>query len=155
MTVPEFLILFTLIVVIFYWIDTIRVKELAVIHGQNACKDAGVTFLDLTVEIRKVRLKRNPRGSVVFYREYQFEFSSDGIRRYDGEIIMLGKQLLNLQLSAYPSVIEAESSDIEAKAENNLANTKGITINSTIGDAVVDIKDAKAKKKPPSISGYR
>ena len=140
MTVPEFLILFSLIVIIFYWIDTIRTKEIAVMHGKNACKDAGVTFLDQTVEIKKVRLKRNPRGTVVFYREYQFEFSSDGIRRYPATIIMLGKQLLNLQLSAYPEDPLTETSQYTVKQ-------KGVTIESN----VVNIK---TDKKNP-FSGYR
>ena len=140
MTVPEFLILFSLIVIIFYWIDTIRTKEIAVMHGKNACKDAGVTFLDQTVEIKKVRLKRNPRGTVVFYREYQFEFSSDGIRRYPATIIMLGKQLLNLQLSAYPEDPLTETSQYTVKQ-------KGVTIESN----VVNIK--RDKKNP--FSGYR
>ncbi len=134
MSVPEFIIIFTLIVVIFYWIDTIRAKELAVMHGKNACKDAGVTFLDQTVEIKKVRLKRNPRGTMVFYREYQFEFSSDGIRRFDAVIIMLGKQLLNLQLSAYPEVIQPTAHDLKPDTEQHSA---------TIEAKVVDIKSSK------------
>ncbi|VAW91268.1 hypothetical protein MNBD_GAMMA23-1445 [hydrothermal vent metagenome] len=134
MSVAEFIIIFTLIAVIFYWIDTIRTKELAVMHGKNACKDAGITFLDQTVEIKKVRLKRNPRGSMVFYREYQFEFSSDGVRRVDAKIIMLGKQLLKLQLSAYPEIIQANPDDLKPDSEQSSA---------TIEAKVVEIKSPK------------
>ncbi len=134
MSVAEFIIIFTLIAVIFYWIDTIRAKELAVMHGKNACKDAGVTFLDQTVEIKKVRLKRNPRGSMVFYREYQFEFSSDGVRRVDAKIIMLGKQLLKLQLSAYPEIIQANSDDLKPDSEQSSA---------MIEEKVVEIQSSK------------
>jgi len=145
MTVPEFIILFSLIAVIYYWIDTIRAKEIAVIHGKNACKDAGVTFLDQTVEIKKVRLKRNPRGTVVFYREYKFEFSSDGIRRVDAEIIMLGKQLLKLQLSAYPETLWLETDDLKPVAGRYTVKHNGVTIDSN----VIDINSSKPKNKSP------
>ncbi len=150
MTAPEFIILFILVAIIFYWIDTIRTKEIAVVHGKNACKDAGVTFLDQTVEIKKVRLKRNSRGAVAFYREYQFEFSSDGIRRVDAVIIMLGKQLLHLQLSAYPEIIQPESGDLKSDSEQYTVKKNGVTIESN----VIDIKDSESKKNDPS-SGYR
>ncbi len=97
-------------------------------HGKNACKDAGVTFLDQTVEIKKLRLKRNSRGTVVFYREYQFEFSSDGVRRVDAVIVMLGKQLLKLQLSAYPQVMQAEPNDLKSDTAKYTIKTNNITI---------------------------
>jgi len=139
MSVAEFIVLFTLILVIFYWIDTIRVKEIAVMHGKNACQDAGVTFLDQTVEIKKLRLKRNSRGTVVFYREYQFEFSSDGIRRVDAEIIMLGKQLLKLQLSAYPQVMQLKPGDLEADVAKYTIKTNNIAIE----PKVVNINSSK------------
>jgi hypothetical protein len=35
------------------------------------------------------------------WREYRFEFTSDGSRRYSGHINMLGKQLQDVQLDAY------------------------------------------------------
>lgn len=107
MSGTELLILLVLVGGIFYWIDTIRTKEIATQHGKNRCEKLGVTFLDQTVEIKKVRLKRNPRGTLTFKREYGFEFSSDGVRRFDGEIIMLGKVLENLSMSAYPEPVTA------------------------------------------------
>lgn len=134
MTPYEFIILFVLVAAIFYWVDTIFAKEVAVKHAKERCKELGVTFLDETVEITKTRLKRNPRGTIQFRREYSFEFSSDRIRRFDGKIVMLGKVLADLTMAAYPEAVTQEISipDINKSA--------GSTYDST----VVDITDAKS-----------
>lgn len=135
MTPSEFIILFILVAAIFYWVDTIFVKETAVKHGKERCKELGVTFLDETAEIKKVRIKRNPRGTVKFQREYSFEFSSDGIRRFNGTIIMLGKVLVDLKMSAYPETVTPETSIPDFKA--------GAKFHATYDSTVVDISDAK------------
>jgi len=121
MSVSEFIMLFILLAGIFYWIDTVYVKEIACQHGKDRCENLGVTFLDATVEITKVRLKRNPKGTVNFKRDYSFEFSSDGIKRYKGTISMLGKALLDLQMSAYP---EISSDAVIEQANSNIVDIK-------------------------------
>ncbi|MBN4080143.1 DUF3301 domain-containing protein [Beggiatoa alba] len=156
MTVTEFFILLFLVGVIFYWINTVRTKEIACMHGKAACQKVAVTFLDETVEIKKVRLKRNNQGNVVFYREYRFEFSSDGIRRFEAEIIMLGNQLFDLKMSAYPETMVAKPSDLEAgesqaDAAKCVVKKDAVTIESN----VVDINVAKSRKKNSFPSGYR
>lgn len=140
MSPSEFIIIFILVTLIFYWIDTIFAKEIAVKHGADRCKELGVTFLDATVEITKTRLRRNPRGTVQFRREYSFEFSSDGIRRYSGEIIMLGKVLIDLNMSAYPETLIPKT-PISASSPID-ANSKTAS-NNTYDSTVVDITDAK------------
>ena len=140
MTPSEFIILFILVALIFYWIDTIFAKEIAVKHGKDRCKELGVTFLDATVEITKTRLRRNPRGTIQFRREYSFEFSSDGVRRYSGEIIMLGKVLTDLNMSAYPETLIPQTS-IPVSSPLDLKSKT--TSNNTYDSTVVDITDAK------------
>jgi len=139
MTPSEFIILFVLISGILYWIDTIRTKEIACSHGKARCKELGVTFLDETVEIKKVRIKRNPRGTVVFRREYGFEFSSDGVRRYEGSITMLGKVLADLNMSAYPEPV-----------------TASLHTDASTDSKVVDITQAKTKSDKSKLpTGFR
>lgn len=145
MTPSEFIILFVLVAAIFYWIDTIFAKEIAVKHGKERCKELGVTFLDETVEITKTRLKRNPRGTILFRREYSFEFSSDGIRRYTGSIVMLGKVLVDLTMSAYP---DASPANIIDSKENT-----GSTYDSTVVDITEAKKNSDKKNKLPT--GFR
>jgi len=142
MSPSEFITLFVLIAGILYWIDTIFAKEIACKHGKDRCKELGVTFLDATVEITKTRLKRNPKGTVKFKRDYSFEFSSDGIKRYQGTITMLGKVLIDLHMSAYPENITRPSyveEDVKPDVNSN------VNPGATYGSTVVDITDAPKK----------
>ena len=133
MTPSEFIVLAILIAGIFYWIDTIATKEIACRYGLNECNKLGVTFLDSTVAITKTRLRRNQNGSVKFARDYSFEFSSDGVRRYSGTIKMLGKILVSLQMSAYPDPNPQNSSHY-SNAESHSDNV------------VIDINENNDKK---------
>lgn len=84
-----------------YWWNASRAKEIARLHGRRACDREGVQFLDDTVVLSRVRLRRNAIGQLAIRREYQFEFASDGGRRYEGYMVMLGNQLLQLTLEPY------------------------------------------------------
>jgi len=69
--------------------------------GARKCKAQDVFFLDETVVQNKVRVRRNSAGHLVLYREYRFEFSSDGAYRYRGKICLLGKQVVSIEMEAY------------------------------------------------------
>ena len=97
----DFLIILLISAVIWYWLDGMKAKEIARQRGHDACTEANVVFLDDTVAISKVRLKRNPMGQMSWNREFIFEFTSDGEYRYHGEITMLGKRILNVNMDAY------------------------------------------------------
>ena len=106
---PESLFLLAIVVfLVWYWLDAMRVKELARLAGRRRCKALGLSFLDDTVVMRKVRLRRNSRGQVMLFRHYDFEFTSDSMLRSQGEVLMMGKRLIKEVLEAYP-VPESES----------------------------------------------
>jgi hypothetical protein len=86
---------------IWLWQDTARAKELASQAGNRACNRVQVEFLDETVEFTDLRLARDAGGRLCLQRRYRFEFSSDGSRRYQGRISMLGHQLESLDMEAY------------------------------------------------------
>jgi len=91
-----------------YWLDSIRAKEIATTRSRDACKKISLEFLDETVSIKKVRLRRNSMGRLNFYREYQFEFTSTGEHRYKGNVKLLGKHLLNIEMEPY-QITDAEN----------------------------------------------
>ena len=95
------LLFFILITGLWYWWDTLRTKEIARLAGLNACQQASVQFLDDTVELKKIWLRRNRLGSLELCRLYFFEFSSDGAERYQGRIIMLGQKVREVEMDAY------------------------------------------------------
>lgn len=84
-----------------YWLGSIRAKEIATSHSREACKKVSLEFLDETVSLKKLRLRRNHSGHLNFYREYQFEFTSTGEFRYKGIIKLLGKSLLDVEMEPY------------------------------------------------------
>lgn len=101
MLVSDFILLLILIAIIFYWLDSISSKEIATQSAKEACKKVLLEFLDETVSIKKVRLRRNIHGQLLIYREYEFEFSSTGEYRYKGIVRLLGKVLLDVEMEPY------------------------------------------------------
>lgn len=93
--------LFFLASVSWYWFNAMHAKELARQACRNRCNEVGVIFLDDTAALTRLRLRRDGEGRVRIYREYQFEFSSDGSQRYGGEIALLGGHIMYLILEPY------------------------------------------------------
>ena len=78
-----------------------RVRELALKAGRDYCRAIGVQFLDETVSADGISLARDPGGQMRIRRCYSFEFTSDGERRYRGEIRMLGKRLQGVDVEMH------------------------------------------------------
>jgi len=90
-----------LAVVSWYWWDTMQSKEVARQAGKRACDQAGVQFLDDTVEKKKVWIRRNARGRLELCRIFFFEFATDGEYRYQGRVVVLGNIVSDVSMDAY------------------------------------------------------
>lgn len=101
MYLTEVLYIFILAAVIWYWLETMKIKEAAYQAARNACVNANVTFLDDSVAIHKFRIFRDTNGNFKARRIYHFEFTSDGSQRYHGEIHLVGKRIDHVELDAY------------------------------------------------------
>ena len=101
MSGTDFTVFIILVSAFLYWLDSIRAKEIATQHSRAACKKIDLEFLDESVAIKKLRLRRNNLGRLAFYREYQFEFTSTGEYRYKGLTTLLGKQLLGIEMEPH------------------------------------------------------
>lgn len=84
-----------------YWWDTMSCKEIGRLAASQACAQADLQFLDDTVGLKKIWLSRNNHGRLHFCRLFFFEFTSDGSQRYYGRIVMVGKQIKELEMDAY------------------------------------------------------
>ncbi|HEB87214.1 MAG TPA: DUF3301 domain-containing protein [Gammaproteobacteria bacterium] len=91
--------------IVFFWWDSVGVKEKAREAGRQHCDRAEVQFLDDTVEFVRLRIRRNYHGQLRFYRTYRFEFSSTGAARFQGTIYMLGRTPDKVQMQAYPPAL--------------------------------------------------
>lgn len=71
-----------------------RAKEIAFRACEALCKTHNMQLLDDTISLKKLSLKRNERGHMSFYRVYAFEYNVDGDTRRVGELMLLGKTVL-------------------------------------------------------------
>ncbi len=83
---------------IWFWLDTLKAREIGVAAAQRACVDEGFQFLDETVVGRTFRFGRNDEGQLKLRRLYAFEYSDTGDNRCAGSVAMLGHEVEYLQL---------------------------------------------------------
>jgi hypothetical protein len=81
-----------------YWMDSLRCKEIARAAGLRACQQVEAQFLDDTVALARLRPRRDARGHLALYRVYRFEFTRNRDYRLRGEIALLGRQVVQLVL---------------------------------------------------------
>ena len=79
-----------LICLCWFWWDSLIAREKAGKLALRACEDAQVQLLDQTVALKKLWLKRKPNGHIALLRFYAFEFSSTGVERRKGLVVLLG-----------------------------------------------------------------
>lgn len=84
-----------------YWSSAQRAKEIAFQATRSYCSKMEVQMLDGYVALNKLRLKRDEGGKVRVWRSFDFEFSSTGEERYNGQIRLLGQRILSIELDPY------------------------------------------------------
>jgi hypothetical protein len=75
-----------------FWLDSLRARELATGVCRAACKQRGLQFLDQTVALRHLGVRRTFAG-LRFRRVYRFDFSEEGAGRRQGHLVLLGLDL--------------------------------------------------------------
>jgi hypothetical protein len=79
-----------------FWFLGRAAAETATQIGQRACSRAGVQWLDHSVHLVSMRLRRGPDGWMGLERHYRFEYSTGGHDRHAGRMVLHGKRLLSL-----------------------------------------------------------
>ena len=93
----EFIAIIVLVGAGWFWLGSLKTREIALLICRNACLRANVQLLDETVALKRLDLARDQTGRVHLRRRYQFEYSEQGLERRQGEIILLGNQLLSIR----------------------------------------------------------
>jgi len=88
------LLLLVLLATGYWWYSSHNAYELARQLGAEVCARATVQFLDHTVSLHRLRLRRDDDGRVRIYRIYRFDYSTDGLSRQSGQLALLGSQVL-------------------------------------------------------------
>ena len=86
------------------WLDSLKAREIAVRAARAACAAEGLMLLDDTVAIAALKTARDSEGRLKLQRAYSFEYSDSGNNRLIGSVILLGHQvvLLNVGLRLVP-----------------------------------------------------
>ena len=90
--------LIVLLLIIWIWQDSLKVKEFAVKYCHNKCDEMGFQLLDQTIALKSVSFKRNANGIPGLVRRYNFEFSVNGVNRYNGTIMVQQNRVRSFQL---------------------------------------------------------
>ena len=98
----EFILIILLILVVVFFVNSIKARELATDAAKILCKQSGVQFLDGTVALTELKPVRPNNGKFHFSRYYQFDYSEDGYNRRHGEVTMIGNTIKYCSL--YPTL---------------------------------------------------
>lgn len=94
------LILLLLVMIAWFWLDSMRAREIACGISKETCERLGVQFLDETVALQRLRTGRDAAGHLRLLRTYQFEFTDTGAQRSKGVISLLGIEVMRLVVGA-------------------------------------------------------
>ncbi|MFT4198119.1 MAG: DUF3301 domain-containing protein [Pseudoxanthomonas sp.] len=94
-----------------WWNAGRAAAERATAVGRDACKAAGVIWLDQSVHAAGIRLRRNDRGRLSFERSFRFEYSWGGDDRHVGRLVLCGDKLVAFVGPAQPTVVPFERRD--------------------------------------------
>jgi hypothetical protein len=75
------------------WSESRAAAELARRLGRDACAQAGVQWLDHSVMLTRLALRRAADGRLRVFRQYRFEYSQHGDDRLQGHLALLGREL--------------------------------------------------------------
>ncbi len=95
-----FIIMF-LALLIWFWLDSMRVNEIARAIGAKMCRQNNVQFLDETVHLSSIHPGKNSHGQLKLLRNYEFEFTNSELHRYNGRITLANKLLVASEMDAY------------------------------------------------------
>jgi hypothetical protein len=101
MDVTSLLGLMFLVALAWYWLNSIRVLEIARNAAKQTCDRAEVQFLDDTVASTSLGLARNQEGRRILRRSYRFEFTETGNTRVEGQVVMLGDRVASVTMDPY------------------------------------------------------
>ncbi len=87
--------------IVWFWYDTNRAREAGIRAAQESCAREGVQLLDGTVVFRSLRVARNENGRLALRRVYDFEYSGSGNDRYRGTVMLLGTDVVMLDVSEH------------------------------------------------------
>ncbi|MBU0753253.1 MAG: DUF3301 domain-containing protein [Gammaproteobacteria bacterium] len=73
-----------------FWLDSLKARDAAIMAARKACSTEDLQLLDDTVSITGLKAARDDDGRLMLQRVYAFEFSDTGDNRRRGSVVLLG-----------------------------------------------------------------
>ena len=84
---------------LWYWFSSLRARERASAAAAETCRRQSLQFLDDTVALQRLALRRTPGGALAWQRTYGFEYSETGTARSQGFVLVLGAVVQSVGLA--------------------------------------------------------
>ncbi len=95
-----FILILSIVLIIWFWLDSARAREIATKVSAEACRLRGVQFLDQTVALRRIIPRWTTQG-IRLRRTYHFDYSDQGLERHSGRITLVGTALEEFSLGLF------------------------------------------------------
>lgn len=105
MNLYELLLLVVTAIAVWFWLDSLKAREIGISAARHACDREGLQFLDETVVGRLLPPARDDAGALRLRRVYTFEYSDTGDNRRSGSVSMLGHEVELLHVRPHLYVI--------------------------------------------------
>lgn len=92
-------------VLLWFWFDSLRSREITLAFCREMCRRHDVQLLDQTVTLVQVRIGRNKNGRLRLLRRYHFDFYTPENQRKQGYMLMLGIAPAYFELPGYEKFI--------------------------------------------------
>ena len=101
MNITDLVIIMSLSLLIWFWLNSMKINETARTIGAKLCKKHNVQFLDETVHLASMRIGKNKYGQIKLLRHYKFEFTNSEYHRYSGNLTLAGHFLQDSHMDVY------------------------------------------------------
>ena len=110
-----FFILIFILLLVWFWADSMRAREQLLLVCRRACEQAGAQLLDETVSVSRLWPGRTASGRRRLKRHYSFEITLNGAERRPCSAVMLGHQVeyLSLDLPEGPTIFDACKASVQ------------------------------------------
>jgi hypothetical protein len=81
-----------------FWQDTLAARECANDSARETCSALDAALLDGTVAFHAMRLVRGESGRPALERTYLFDYSTDGVTRRQGFVVVCGRRVESVGL---------------------------------------------------------
>lgn len=100
------LAVFLLLILGWFWLDSLRAREIAVGICRAACEVRGFQLLDQAVALRRLGLSWRGDG-IRLRRVYRFDYSEEGVGRHTGSLVLRGINLEYLSFGLPDQISDA------------------------------------------------